>query len=223
MDGLATRICVGACLRWRATTGSRTLLSNWLLPVPITVRLFIAINLPAETRREVVAAVESLRQAAPELAWVREPLIHLTLKFLGEQPPEMVSHLQRSIDGVAARHRELIMELEGIGAFPNFRRARVVWLGITPEARLELLHHDLEVACEQLGFEVEGRPFRPHLTLARVKHALAEPAARALSRAAKQVDFHSDFVVRSIDLMRSEQSTQGSIYNVLHAAPMRSG
>jgi len=156
------------------------------------VRLFIAINLPPETRCEVVAAVESLRQAAPELAWVREPLIHLTLKFLGDQPPEMVSELQRSIDGVAARHRELIMELEGIGAFPNFRRARVVWLGITPEARLELLHHDLEVAC-------------------------------ALSRAAKQVGFHSDFVVRSIDLMQSERSPQGSTYTVLHAAPMRSG
>jgi 2'-5' RNA ligase len=185
------------------------------------VRLFIAINLPPETRREVVAAVELLREAAPELAWVREPLIHLTLKFLGEQPPEMVSRLQQSIDGVAARHRELVMELEGVGAFPNFRRARVVWLGITPEARLELVHHDLEIACEQLGFEVDGRPFRPHLTLARVRHPLGEPAARALSRSAKQVDFHSEFVVRSIDLMQSELSPHGPTYNVLHAAPMR--
>jgi len=223
MNGLARRICGGSCSHWHATTGSPTLRSNWLLPLPITVRLFIAINLPNETRREVVAAVESLRQAAPELAWLHEPLIHLTLKFLGEQPPEMVSQLQRSIDGGAARHRELLMELEGIGAFPNFRRARVVWLGITPEARLELLHHDLEVACEELGFEVEGRPFRPHLTLARVKQALAEPAARALSRAAKQIDFRSEFVVRSIDLMQSERSPHGSTYNVLHAAPMRSG
>lgn len=167
--------------------------------------------------------MEPLRAAAPELAWVGEPLIHLTLKFLGEQPPEMVSQLQQSIDAVAARHRELVMELEGVGAFPNFRRARVVWLGITPEARLELVHHDLEVACEVLGFEVDGRPFRPHVTLARVKHALGEPAARALSRAAKQIDFHSEFVVRSIDLMRSELSAHGPTYAVLHSAPLRRG
>jgi 2'-5' RNA ligase len=187
------------------------------------VRLFVAINLPPETRRDVVAATEPLRDAAPELAWVREPLIHLTLKFLGEQPAEMVSQLQQSIDGVVARHRELIMEMEGVGAFPNFRRARVVWLGIMPEARLELLHHDLEVACERLGFEVDGRPFRPHLTLARVKHGLGEPAARALSRAAKTVDFRTEFVVRSIDLMRSELSPHGSTYTVLHAAPLRNG
>lgn len=187
------------------------------------MRLFVAINLPAEVRRDVAAAVEPLRAAAPALAWVREPLIHLTLKFLGEQPAELVSRLQQSIDGVVAQHRELVMELEGIGAFPNFRRARVVWLGIMPEPRLELLHHDLEVACERLGFEVDGRPFRPHLTLARAKHPLAEPDARALSRAAKQVDFRSDFVVRSVDLMQSELSANGSTYTVLHSGPLRSG
>ena len=61
------------------------------------------------------------------------------------------------------------MVLQGIGAFPNFRRARVVWIGVEQEPRLELLHHDLELACEQEGFEVEGRPFRPHITLARVR------------------------------------------------------
>ena len=186
------------------------------------MRLFVAINLPAEARREVAQAIEPLRAAAPELAWVREHLVHLTLKFLGEQPAEMVSRLQEALSDVAAHHRELIMDLHGIGAFPNFRRARVVWLGIEPEGRLELLHHDLEVACEQLGFEVEGRPFRPHLTLARVKHALAEPAARALAKAAKAVDFQSEVVVRAIDLMQSELSSAGSTYATLVSAPLRS-
>jgi 2'-5' RNA ligase len=186
------------------------------------VRLFVAINLPADVRHDVVQATESLRAAAPELAWVREPNLHLTLKFLGEQPGEMVERLQEALTTVAARHRELVVELEGIGAFPNFRRARVVWLGIIPEGRLELVHHDLEVAGEQLGFELEGRPFRPHLTLARVKHPLAEPAARALSRAAKAVDVRSEFVVRSIDLMQSELSPAGSRYITLVSAPMRS-
>ena len=92
------------------------------------------------------------------------------------------------------------MTLGGIGAFPNFRRARVVWMGVAQDPRLELLHHDIEVACEAFGFEVEGRPFRPHLTLARVKQPLPEERVRALARAAKRIEYHTEFIVHSIDL-----------------------
>ena len=111
------------------------------------------------------------------------------------------------------------MTLGGIGAFPNFRRARVVWMGVEQEARLELLHHDIELACESLGFEVEGRAFRPHLTLARVKHALPEERLRALSRVGKQTDFRTDFIVRSVDLMSSELSQSGPTYRTLVSPP----
>ena len=55
-------------------------------------------------------------------------------------------------------------------------------MGVAQEPRLELLHHDVEVACGQLGVETEGRPFRPHLTLARVKSRSTRRAnARARS------------------------------------------
>ena len=114
------------------------------------------------------------------------------------------------------------MRLAGMGAFPNFRRARVVWMGVEQDPRLELLHHDVEVACETLGFEVDGRPFRPHLTLARVKDRLPEERARALSRAARRVDFNADVVVRSLDLMRSELGPGGSTYSTIASAPLRS-
>ena len=187
------------------------------------MRLFLALNLPADVRLEVFAATGALRECAPELTWVREPLLHLSLKFLGEQPPERVDDISAAIAGVAGRHRELVMNLGGIGAFPNFRRARVVWMGVASEARLELLHHDIEVACESLGFEVEGRAFRPHITLARVKHELPEERLRALSRAAKQTDYRTDFIVRSVDLMSSELSQSGPTYTTLVSAALRSG
>jgi 2'-5' RNA ligase len=187
------------------------------------VRLFLAINLAPEVRREVTAATASLRDSAPELAWVREPLLHLTLKFLGDQPPERVDDIQGALASVSGRHRELLMTLGGIGAFPNFRRARVVWMGVGEEPRLELVHHDVEVACEALGFEVEGRAFRPHLTLARVKQPLPEKQVRALSRHAKRTDYKSDFIVRSIDLMRSDLSADGPVYTTLVSAALRSG
>jgi len=186
------------------------------------LRLFLAINLTPEVRRDVADATAALREAVPELAWVREHLLHLTLKFLGDQTDERAEELRPVLETVAGRHRPLSMTLGGIGAFPNFRRARVVWLGVGQDPRLELLHHDVEVACEALKFEVEGRPFRPHLTLARVREPLVEERARVLSREAKRMKYHTEFVVHSIDLMRSDLSAGGPSYTTLVSAAFRS-
>ena len=65
------------------------------------MRLFLAINFPADVRREITAATAPLRDSAPELAWVREPLLHLTLKFLGEQPEMIVESAEAALAGVA--------------------------------------------------------------------------------------------------------------------------
>ncbi len=186
------------------------------------MRLFLAINLPSDVRRDVVAATAPMRDTAPDIAWVDETRLHLTLKFFDDQPRETADAIQATTAQVAGRHREIVMHLAGIGAFPNFRRSRIVWLGVEQDPRLELLHHDIEVACETLGFDVEGRPFRPHLTLGRVKHPLPVERARALSRAAKRVDFRTDVVVQSLDLMESELAPGGSRYSTVASAALRS-
>lgn len=185
------------------------------------MRLFLAINLEPALREAIVDATAPLRDVAPDVAWVREPQIHLTLKFLGEQPPERVDEIATAMRAVAIRHRAMELELGGIGAFPAFRRARVIWMGIEPEPRLELLHHDVEVACEGLGFELDGRAYRPHLTLGRVKGRPAEDEMRALARAAKRVNFRGASSVETVDLMASELAPGGSRYTRLDAAPLR--
>ena len=190
--------------------------------MPSTLRLFLAINLPEETKRDIAAATAPLRETAPELTWVRDSHLHLTIKFLGDQPAERLSEIQTTIAQVAARHRELTMALAGIGAFPNFRRARVVWMDVAQEPRLELLHHDVEVACDGLGVEMEGRPFRPHLTLARVKGNQPEERMRMLARAAKRTDYATEVVVRSIDLMESDLTATGAQHTMLASASLRS-
>lgn len=187
------------------------------------MRLFLAINLPAATRRAIAEATAPLRDCAPELTWVREPLLHLTLKFLGDQPAERLDEIKGAVAAVAGRHRELLMALGGVGAFPNFRRAHVVWMGVAQEPRLELLHHDIEVTCSQLGIETEARPFRPHLTLARVKAGQPEELMRVLARAAKKTEYQTDVIVRSIDVMQSELTAGGPEYTTLVSAALRSG
>ena len=185
------------------------------------MRLFVAVNLPAEVRDAVAAAARPLVAVAPALAWVSPERLHLTVKFLGECAEEAVPALGAALDGVAFRHREFGLDLKDVGAFPNFRRPRVVWIGVEHAARLELLQHDVERACEGLGHEVEGRPFRPHLTLARVRAPLPPASAQALARAARAVRFHHEVSVTSIDLMRSTSGAGGSRYDRLHAAPLR--
>ena len=186
------------------------------------MRLFLAINLDPDVRRAIVDAAAPLRAIAPDLAWVREPNLHFTVKFLGEQPDDFAQALADALRGVGERNRTIDAEVGGIGAFPNFRRPRVVWIGVTPEPKLELLHHDVESTCESLGIPVDGKPFRPHLTLARVKPRAGQPRVlRELARAATDVDYVEEIVITGIDLMASELTTAGSRYRVVASVPLR--
>ena len=189
------------------------------------MRLFLAINLAPDMRRAVIDATSSLREAAPSISWVDESRLHLTLKFLGEQSESVVPSLTAAMADVAGQHRSFRLSVKEIGAFPNFRRARVVWMGVERDPRLEFMHHDVELACEKLGFELEGRAFRPHLTLARVKDQTDVEELRKLSRAGQKVDFEAETVVRSIDLMKSNtdraSAQAGGRYERLYAAPLR--
>jgi RNA 2',3'-cyclic 3'-phosphodiesterase len=188
---------------------------------PPSVRLFLAINLEPELRREIHDATAPLREAAPSMTWVREPQLHLTLKFLGEQSEEKAAQVASAMRDVSAKHRPMSILLHGMGAFPNLRRPRVVWMGIEQEPRLELLHHDVEMACGSVGFEIDARPFRPHLTLARAKGRERLDELKALSRAVKRTTIQVETVVQSIDLMSSELSSSGSSYHMISASPLR--
>lgn len=185
-----------------------------------TQRLFIALNLPAELRTELYDATRAVRDAAPDGSWARADNLHLTLKFLGQRPASELDRLRDLVANAASGCPPIRLVIQGVGAFPNLRRARVVWLGVEPERHLELLQHDLETGGAALGYEVEGRPFRPHLTLGRLREADREQL-RALARAAARVKISRTVEVETLDLMQSEPGTGGSRYTVLAAEPLR--
>ena len=184
------------------------------------LRLFLAINLPLADRSAIRAATERMRAAAPTISWVSEERLHFTLKFLGEQQEDAVSRLRDRIRHVAAELRSLTLTLGGLGAFPNLRDPRIVWMGVAHEPRLELMHHDIESACAALGVAMEGRAFRPHLTLGRAKQPVPREVAIALRSAARATEFRCTIEVSTVDLMQSTISPSGSRYAVLDAAPL---
>lgn len=186
------------------------------------MRLFIAVNFPPPVRDALYAATAPLRSSVTPgaVTWVRGDALHLTLKFLGAPTSRGLDELQRTVADVAARGRPLTLHFAGVGAFPNLRRPRSVWAGLSHDGKLELLQHDIESACAMLGYDVEGRPFRPHVTLGRIKRPLSREDSFALTRAAQRVEHSASVDVASVDLVSSVLTPAGPRYAILYAAPL---
>lgn len=185
------------------------------------MRLFLALNVAPPLRQAMHDAAAPLREAAPaEVRWTPAEKIHLTLRFLGEQPEDVPERLAQALAPALATQRPIDLELRGIGAFPAMKRPRVIWIGVRPEPRLELLHHDVEVACERLGFELEGRPFRPHLTLGRARPGAQGDLGSRLATARRTIELREWARVEAVDVMRSELGAEGSRYAVVHRVRM---
>ncbi len=183
------------------------------------MRLFLALSLPDDVRAALADATAPLRAAAPALRWTPLDKLHITVRFLGEQPDDFVPRAVAAMTASAAHTEPLTLQLKGLGAFPTWPRARVVWAGVGYDPRVELLHHDLELACMSLGLEVEGRPFRPHVTLARLEPSGGEPA-RAVRLAARSCRVRATFPCTHVDLMQSMPSPAGHAYRTLAAIPL---
>lgn len=178
------------------------------------MRLFVAITLSEAVRRVLADAQVPLRAAAPGERWVSPDKLHVTVRFLGEVDATAVPPLVAALEAAARQSDPIPVEVRGIGAFPTWRRARVVWAGVTPDPKLELLHHDVETGFTALGYEVEGRPFRPHVTLARLR-APGGTTARAIAEAARGVKVRAPMIVEGLDLMQSHRGAGGTRYESL--------
>lgn len=186
------------------------------------MRTFIAVNFDAALREQIYSAGAPLREAAPSIAWVQSHLLHMTLKFLGEQSVEFVAALSATVDALARAHAASSVRLQGYGAFPNFRDPRVVWIGAGGDdpPSLQNLAAVVDDACAGLGIAREVRPFRAHVTLGRVKKRLRGSEARRLELVAARRHEAFSWYVRSVDIMRSDLGRGGPTYTVLHSLPL---
>ena len=153
-----------------------------------------------------------MKKTAPEASWVREENLHLSIKFFGEQPDTAPAELTRILASIAAAQQPIDLRISGLGAFPNLRAPRVVWLGVQHDPRLELMHHDIEATCAANGFALDARAFRPHITLARVRDEMPLANARALAVAARAVGYKGVQQVTALSLLESTLTPAGPRY-----------
>ena len=140
------------------------------------MRLFVGIPIVDEARRELVALLGHLRDSGWPVRWVHEEGLHLTLKFYGEVAPERLEVIEESVRFASQGTGPLALRLDHLDAFPSVVRPRVLFVGIEAPAPLELLQDRLERGGEEIGFAPEGTPFRPHVTLGRVREGHRIPA-----------------------------------------------
>jgi 2'-5' RNA ligase len=183
------------------------------------MRLFIAVNLSDESRRAIDVMVAPIRSDVPSIRWVATEMLHITVKFIGEQSGDAAARVGDVLKRVGQSAPTEVCVFAGIGAFPNFRRPRVVWMGVRPPA-LAVLATSIDRALVPLGIPAEGRPFTPHLTLGRVARGLHPGELARLRGYEASVGEVSRMQVSSIELMRSQPARGGSSYTALVTAPL---
>jgi 2'-5' RNA ligase len=184
-------------------------------------RLFVACELPSDA----LAALRSLQSRLRGrmelgLRWVRPEGMHLTLKFLGNVSRRHVREITEALEQ-AVLPFEVNVTATHVGMFGGIR-PRVVWAGLDGDVeRLQALADVVEGALGSVGFPGEGRPFRPHLTLARVPEDLGTVDGRALHAAVQSFAMTQpvEITLREVALMRSVLGPGGARYQRLAEFP----
>lgn len=175
------------------------------------IRTFLAIPFGETYQKEFERLLKAFESYSKEIKWVDPKHVHLTLHFFGSVESDRIESLKVLFRNLTSRFRAFEVHLKNIGAFPNFNRPRVVWVGLAGDIQ-EL--NDLKEACDlelvKMGYSMEDREFKPHLTLGRVREG-----ARLQFRVP---DYLENYVeekkhnVQEIVLYRSDLTPQGPIY-----------
>ena len=184
-----------------------------------SLRLFIAIPLPAGVKEAIERAQSSLRAAVSKgrIGWTRPEQFHLTIKFLGDIDSARITFLAQDLTRVCQNFPALDLRAQTIGAFPNWRFPRVIWIGIQEgENRLGRLYELISTVTAQYTGRPDRDSFDGHVTIGRVK-GIQRPEAQGLSKIAADLARHSfgQWMANTLELMRSELLPEGARHTCL--------
>jgi RNA 2',3'-cyclic 3'-phosphodiesterase len=178
------------------------------------IRAFVALGMSAEIESAIMAMVDTLRAQRSGIRWVGPLNLHLTLRFLGDAVErKLLVALDKILNEIAMRTSLFVLNAVGTGAFPNLDRPRTIWVGMESEPLVGLAQQ-IEDAAVKVGCTPEGRPYKAHLTIGRVRDLHGWARIRdALQRWSTQ-DF-GRMLASEMTLYRSTLGGKASQYDVL--------
>ena len=175
------------------------------------MRAFIAIDVGINEKiREIY---EMLDKTKARLKLVEPKNIHLTIKFLGEIDSGMVEKIKNEMEEAIREVEPFVAKLKGIGAFPNERRIRVIWIGFYDNGETINISKNIDERLVKYGFKKE-KDFKPHVTIARMKGMEGKEEIRKIIDENKEKEF-GKIKCQAIKLKQSILTPQGPIYKTI--------
>lgn len=185
----------------------------------MSIRSFVALPIPEEVARHLARLHESVPRTAGRIKWIKADAMHLTCVFLGDIEQDQVNPIADALGEAVEGVDSYVTCLDGVGAFPNFNRPRIVWVGLDSGAEeTRSLKIRIDAALQSLGFAPEKRAFHPHLTLGRVR----EPGQRGIleKAAAEWVLPYENWMSNELIFFQSVLDRHGPTYSPLARIPL---
>lgn len=200
----------------------------------MTKRIFVAINISRELVANLECELSRIRTEIDDkgIKWVRPENIHFTLAFLGEISEVKVRDLSKSLEKIGRQFKPFMIKMIGIGVFPDLKRPRILWIG-AESAELKRLAEATQKELRSVGFKIDEKPFKSHLTIARLRQGFGGQARirfpdrdfqekpSGLIGKYQNQEF-GKLEVKSIEIMESVLSPSGPVYQSLAKIPLAS-
>lgn len=172
-------------------------------------RIFIAIPVPSHLQ---VALSRVQMHSESGMRWVAPKNLHLTIRFLGDISEEQLERVYlAAVQAVQEAPGPFTLQVAGIGAFPSANQARVIWAGLSGDLKpLAQLYEIVQARLHEVGFAFEKRPFRPHITLARLRDPA--PLSPQLKRLQNQA--FGSWRIDTLQVIESKLKPTGAQYVV---------
>ncbi|MFW5753377.1 MAG: RNA 2',3'-cyclic phosphodiesterase [Marinilabiliaceae bacterium] len=178
------------------------------------IRTFVALPVAGLYDLERWARELKNRQGNARIKWIPCHMWHLTLKFIGEVDEEELAALRQSLRNALEGFPRGDVAFEGSGFFGHPHAPKVIWAGVRPNDYLETLKKKVEEGASVLDLPFDDRPFRPHLTLGRIK-VINDPALLTREVEKNRETFWGEEPVDQIALFKSKLTSKGPVYSVI--------
>jgi len=177
-------------------------------------RIFIALKVEAgETLLTMISLLRS-RLSGENIRWTNPENIHITISFLGDTVEKLIKDINSMLKKKCEGSGRFELFIKGCGVFRNVNDPRIIWIGIEPSEKLLSLDGIIMKGLMGLGIEIEDRPFKPHLTIGRIKHLNDKETLKALIDKYQNLEIQN-IVINEVILYESILLQSGPIYKPL--------